>query len=667
MNKPKIIQNDPFLEPFTDIIKARIEKAHYKEIEITKGKQTLHDTMNGYMFYGLHKHEKNWIFREWAPNATIIYLIGKFSDWKPHTDYKLQKIENLPAGRQGGNWEILFPLNLLKHGDLYKLLVCWEGGCGERIPAWTTRVFQDADTKIFSAQVWDPKTLYKWKNIYTNTHKNPIIYEAHVGMSAIEGKVASYNEFRTYVLPRIAKAGYNTIQLMAIQEHPYYGSFGYHVSSFFAASFRQGTPDELKQLIDEAHKLGVSVIMDIVHSHSVRNEVEGLSCFDGTYYQYFHEGSRGLHPAWDSRCFDYSKNEVLHFLLSNCKYWLDEYHFDGYRFDGITSMLYNDHGLGTDFLSYDQYFNENQDEDAITYLILANKLIHEFRPDAISVAEEMSGMPGTATSLEDGGLGFDYRLALGVPDFWIKLIKETKDEHWHVGDMFYRLSDKRKDEKVISYAECHDQALVGDQTIIFRLIGVNMYTDMHIDSKNLYVNRGIALHKMIRLLTIACAGNGYLNFMGNEFGHPEWIDFPREGNNWSFHYARRQWQLVDDPNLKYQALNMFDKDMITLVKKENIFAFDSEPIIRNNDDQVLLFKRGKLFFLFNFSPYYSFTDYGFETTSGSYKIILNSDATKYNGHNRIDDKLIYKTVSIDNTNYLRFYLPSQTCIVFHKK
>lgn len=659
MQNPKIIQNDPLLEPYAGIIISRLKKSRNKEKEMTKGKQTLSEIMNGYLFYGLHKHEKNWIFREWAPNATIIYLLGDFSEWKPHTDFKLQKTGN-------GNWEINVPLKTFKHGDLYKLLICWDGGCGERIPAWTRRVYQDQDTKIFTAQVWDPEIKYQWKHKYKNKHKNPLIYEAHVGMSSEEEKVASYDEFRLNVLPRIAKAGYNTIQLMAIQEHPYYGSFGYHVSSFFAPSFRQGTPDELKQLIDEIHAMGISVIMDIVHSHSVRNEVEGISRFDGTLYQYFHEGKRGLHPAWDSRCFDYSKNEVLHFLLSNCKYWLDEFHFDGYRFDGITSMLYNDHGLGTDFLSYNQYFSENQDEDAITYLMLANKLIHEFRPDAISIAEEMSGMPGIATTQANGGYGFDYRLALGVPDFWIKLIKETLDEHWHVGDMFYRLSDKRKDEKVISYAECHDQALVGDQTIIFRLIGTNMYSDMLLSSQNLLVDRGIALHKMIRLITIACAGNGYLNFMGNEFGHPEWIDFPRKGNNWSFQYARRQWPLVDEKLLRYHALNKFDHDMIALVKKEKIFDYEPEPIVRNNEDQVLLFKRGKLFFLFNFSPVNSYTDYGIAATFGDYKIILNSDAIKYNGHNRINDKMIYPAILINDTYYLCLYLPSQTCIVFIK-
>ncbi|MBI5218078.1 MAG: alpha amylase C-terminal domain-containing protein [Bacteroidia bacterium] len=651
-----IIKNDSYLEPYKDSIIHRVQRAFQKEKELTGGHAKLHEVMNGYLYYGLHKTERSWIFREWAPNAGNIYLLGDFCNWKPHTNYRL-----LPIGN--GNWEIELPMNTFAHCDQYKLLVCWDSGSGERIPAWTRRVVQDERTKIFNAQVWYPEEKYIWKNKYKNKHKNPLVYEAHVGMSSEEGRVASYDEFRRNVLPRIANAGYNTIQLMAVQEHPYYGSFGYHVSNFFAVCFRQGTPEELKQLVDDAHGYGISVIMDIVHSHSVKNEVEGISRFDGTLYQYFHDGSRGNHPAWDSRCFNYEKDEVLHFLLSNCKYWLDEFHFDGYRFDGVTSMLYYDHGLGQNFLGYDQYFNGNQDEDAIAYLILANKLIHEFRPDAVTVAEEMSGMPGIATPLEYGGIGFDFRLAMGVPDYWVKMIKEVKDEFWHVGDMFYRLSDKRRDEKVISYAECHDQALVGDQTIIFRLIGSNMYSDMHKNHQNVYVDRGIALHKMIRLVTLACAGDGYLNFMGNEFGHPEWIDFPREGNNWSFHYARRQWHLLDDQDLRYQPLGDFDRDIIELVKKEKIFGDTPEPLIRNNEDQILLFRRGKLFFVFNFSPARSYTDYGLEMRKGNYKIILNSDSYKYNGHDRIDDLMIYSTININKKNYLKFYLPSQSCFV----
>jgi 1,4-alpha-glucan branching enzyme len=378
--------------------------------------------------------------------------------------------------------------------------------------------------------VWNPGKEYLWIHHSPETaERTPLIYEAHVGMATEEPRTGSYNEFRQNILPRIRKAGYNTIQLMAVQEHPYYGSFGYHVSNFFAVSSRFGTPEELKALVDEAHGMGISVIMDIVHSHAVKNVLEGLGMFDGSPFQYFHAGPRREHVAWDSLCFNYGRNEVLHFLLSNCKFWLEEYHFDGFRFDGVTSMLYYDHGLSRDFTEYSMYYDGGQDEDAIVYITLSNKLIKSVKPAAITIAEEMSGMPGIATPLKNGGIGFDYRMAMGIPDYWIKIIKELPDEKWDVSAIFHELTQKRQDEKTISYAESHDQALVGDQTIIFRLIEKDMYFHMDKNSQSLIVDRGIALHKIIRMATASTAGGGYLNFMGNEFGHPEWIDFPREG------------------------------------------------------------------------------------------------------------------------------------------
>jgi 1,4-alpha-glucan branching enzyme len=464
---------------------------------------------------------------------------------------------------ENGNWEIELPADVLHHGDLYKLIVHWNGGCGERIPAWATRVVQDAQTGIFNAQVWDPQTPYLFKTKNFKPATDPLlIYECHIGMAQQEEKVGTYNEFREKILPRVAKAGYNCIQVMAIQEHPYYGSFGYHVSNFFAASSRFGTPDELKELIDAAHALGIAVIMDIVHSHSVKNEVEGLANFAGDPNQYFYPGARREHPAWDSLCFDYGKNEVIHFLLSNCKYWLEEYSFDGFRFDGVTSMLYFSHGLGEAFVNYADYYNGHQDDNAICYLTLANDLIHQVKVNAITIAEDVSGMPGIAAKIEDGGYGFDYRMAMNIPDYWIRTIKDKIDEDWKPSGIFWEVTNRRKNEKTISYAESHDQALVGDKTIIFRLIDADMYWHMQKGDANYVVNRGIALHKMIRLITASTMNGGYLNFMGNEFGHPEWIDFPREGNGWSCKYARRQWDLVDNKNLLYHAMADFDANPV---------------------------------------------------------------------------------------------------------
>ena len=632
----KLVEEDKLLKPFAGIIEKRHQQVLAMEREFTYRTTRLSDSCNSYLYYGLHRTNEGWVFREWAPNATAIYLLCEFNDWRKHPDYALTKVGD-------GNWEIKLPLGALAHEMLYRLLVEWNGGSGERLPSHVRRVIQDEYTKTYSAQVWDPLNPYQMRHERPKRTDYPLIYEAHIGMSTEHRRVSTFTEFRLFVLPRIVDLGYNTIQLMAVQEHPYYGSFGYQVANFFAVSSRFGTPDELKALIDAAHSMGIRVIMDIVHSHAVNNEEEGLSRFDGSYDQYFYPGDRGYHPLWGSRCFDYGKHEVLNFLLSNCKYWLEEFRFDGYRFDGITSMLYWDHGINKDFTEYSLYYDGNQDESAITYLALANRVIHQVDPEAITIAEDMSGMPGVASPLEYGGMGFDYRMNMGTPDYWIKLLKEKRDEEWHVGDLFYELTNKREEERTISYAESHDQALVGDKTIFFRLVDKAIYTSMSVFDKSVIIDRGMSLHKMIRLVTIGTAADGYLNFMGNEWGHPEWIDFPREGNGWSYDHARRLWSLVDDENLRFRFLNVFDKSMIQMVNDTCVFHWRPEPLVRDNERQVLIFTRGDYLFVFNFNPEKSFPDYVFDAPSGKYTMILNTDNRNFDGLGRIDEKIEHFT------------------------
>jgi 1,4-alpha-glucan branching enzyme len=660
----KLIQNDPWLAPYQPAIEGRHNYVLEKEKQLTNnGQQSLSDFASGYLYFGLHRTAEGWVLREWAPNATAIHLIGTFNDWREDERWRMSAIGD-------GVWEIVLPEEMLRHGDLVKLLVKWDGGQGERIPAWIRRVVQDEETKIFSAQVWSPERAYQFRHRDFRPDTSPLlIYECHIGMASAEEKVGTYDEFRRNVLPRIKEDGYNAIQIMAIQEHPYYGSFGYHVSSFFAASSRFGTPEELKQLIDEAHAMGIAVIMDIVHSHAVKNEVEGLGRFDGSSHQYFHMGGRREHPAWDSLLFDYGKNEVLHFLLSNCKFWLDEYKFDGFRFDGVTSMLYYSHGLGEAFTTYADYYSGHQDGDAIAYLTLANKLIHEVKAEAITIAEEVSGMPGLAVPFEDGGYGFDYRMAMNIPDYWIKTIKEKKDEDWHPSSIWWETTNRRADEKTISYAESHDQALVGDKTIVFRLIDSAMYWHMQVDDHDHTVERGIALHKMIRLATASTINGGYLNFMGNEFGHPEWIDFPREGNGWSHKYARRQWGLVDDQNLKYHYLGDFDREMLLLIR--SVQDFQKTPILKvwdNDGDQTLAYMREDLLFVFNFSPNRSYADYGFLAPEGAYDVVLNTDAVRFGGVGLSDDSIRHFTnydplYAKEKKGWLKLYIPARSAVV----
>ena len=651
----KIYETDPYLAPYKEAIEKRHERILEERDKIALN-GSLADGLNNHLYYGLHRDaDGSWVFREWAPNASRIYLIGEFNNWRRTAAYSLN-----PIG--GGNWEIRLPAMFLHHQELYKLFIEWPGGGGERLPSYVRRVVQDPVTKVFCAQVWEPDEQYQWKNGRPGARPHPLIYECHIGMSSEEEKVATFEEFRVNVLPHIEALGYDTIQIMALQEHPYYGSFGYQVSNFYALSSRFGTPEEFKHLVDDAHARGIAVVMDIVHSHSVDNEAEGLSLFDGREDLYFYKGPQGHHPAWGSRCFDYGKSETKYFLLSNCKFWMEEYHLDGFRFDGVTSMLYWDHGLGKDFVGYDNYFNAGVDENAVTYLALAAMLVKEIDPDGITIAEDMSGMAGLAAPFEAGGLGFEFRMAMGVADHWIKWLKEKTDDQWSMGEIWWELTNKREDEKAISYAECHDQALVGDKTLIFRLIDKEMYTSMNIDSQSLVVDRGIALHKMIRLVTIATAGDGYLTFMGNEFGHPEWIDFPRAGNGWSYKYARRQWSLCKPDYLRYKYLMNFDSDMIHLFRKENLLAYRPELIRADEEKKVLIFRRKNYIFALDFNPSESFTGYAVEAPEGDWELELDSDEKRYDGFSRLAEGEVHHS-----DTGITMYLPSRCALVFRRK
>lgn len=660
--KNRMIEIDPYLAPFQKDLDLRVELFEKKRKELVGENESLIDFANGHEYFGFHRVENGWVYREWAPAAEAMYLTGDFNGWNER-GCPMERKEN-------GVFEVyLAGENALQVGQKVQAIVVHGGRTLRRIPLYATRVVQDPVTYLWCAEIEDTLAPYPWTDQGFAPEKTPFIYECHVGMAQEKGAVGSYKEFTENILPRIKALGYNTIQIMAIMEHPYYGSFGYQVSNFFAASSRYGASRDLKELINTAHGMGIAVLLDVVHSHAVKNTNEGLNEFDGTVYQFFHEGEKGNHSAWGTKLFNYGKNEVLHFLLSNLKYWMEVFHFDGFRFDGVTSMLYLDHGLGSAFTSYDMYFSMNTDTEAVTYLQLANELIHELNPNALTVAEDMSGMPGMCIPLKDGGIGFDFRLSMGVPDLWIKTIKECKDDEWDIMKFWYELTIRRPQEKNIGYAESHDQALVGDKTIMFRLCDAEMYTGMSKYTQSIVVDRGVALHKMIRLVTASLAGEGYLNFMGNEFGHPEWIDFPREGNGWSYHYCRRQWSLVDDDTLRYGGLNEFDKDMVCLLKEEKLLELPAVNRWMHQADKILMYTKGDYAFVFNFHPERSFEGYFVPVgEAGTYKVVLSSDEEKYGGFSRVNVEQKYEARETpDGWFGFQCYLPSRSAIVLKKE
>jgi 1,4-alpha-glucan branching enzyme len=664
-DKLALVQDDPWLEPYSQDLNERLDRYKKALSDIVKAEGSLMNFSQGHKYYGINfdKEKQGWFYREWAPGAHQLALVGDFNGWNREAN-KLQR-------NQRGDWEIFLPYGEYKdrftHKSKVKVYVSTEKGSMDRIPAYMSKVIQDPKTYDFSGQLWFPESPFQWTDSDfspANALKEPYIYEAHTGMAQEKEGVGTYMEFANDTLQRIKNLGYNTIQLMAVMEHPYYGSFGYHVSNFFAPASRFGTPEDLKYLVNKAHSMGLTVIMDIVHSHAVKNMAEGLNEFDGTDHQYFHEGGRGYHTGWDSKLFDYGKWEVKKFLLSNIRYWLEEFHFDGFRFDGVTSMMYFHHGLMT-FDHYDKYFKTGVDWDCLTYLQLANDLVHECKKNSISIAEDVSGMPGLCRETLEGGVGFDFRLAMGIPDYWIKLLKEKSDEEWNIHEMWQVLNNRRWKERTIAYAESHDQAMVGDKTIAFWLMDKEMYYHMLVDDQNLIIDRGIALHKMLRLFTIALGGEGYLNFMGNEFGHPEWIDFPRQGNNWSYKYARRQWSLADSKNLKYQYLLHFDSAMINCMKENHtLSALHAKQLNMDEVNKVIIFERNNMIFIFNFSISNSIFGYRFKVPEkGTYRVILNSDKKEFGGFDRVDDTIDYKT---DELNGLNLYVTNRTALVLKK-
>ncbi len=656
----KIFEYDPYLLPFKSDIEQRMQNYKNKRQELLGNSKTLKDFANGHEYFGFHKTQNGWYYREWAPAADSLCLVGDMNGWRDN-DLVMKKLGN-------GVFEIfLRGRKALYDGCHVKVMVHKGDEVLERIPLYIRRVVQDEVTYAWCGVIVDEPE-YEWKNTDFIPEQPLLIYECHIGMAQEKEGIGTYREFIDNVLPRIKALGYNTIQIMAIMEHPYYGSFGYQVSSFFAASSRYGTPNELRELIDTAHGMGICVLLDLVHSHAVKNTAEGINEFDGTTYQFFHEGGKGEHSAWGTKLFNYNKNQVIHFLLSNLKFWLDAYHFDGFRFDGVTSMIYHNHGLGDAFTDYSKYFSLNTDTEAITYLQLANALIREVNPRAITISEDMSAMPGMCLPIEDGGIGFDYRLAMGQPDLWIKLLKTTRDEDWDMWRIWNELNSRRPGEKYIAYVESHDQALVGDKTVMFRLCDSNMYTSMSKFIEDGVIDRGIALHKMIRMITITAGGEGYLNFMGNEFGHPEWIDFPREGNGWSYFYCRRQWNLADDTCLKYGYLNEFDRAIVGLVRDKRLLCVKERSLFIDDGKKILVYERGGLVFALNFNPTESFDGYRMAVPSaGKYRVILSTDEDNFGGFDRISKDYVYTAEENEDGSYtLPIYIPSRTGLCLEK-
>lgn len=668
----QIFKDNDWLGKYKNHIVQRYKNYKDSLDKINKLYGSIDNFTESYKFYGLHHRDNAIYYKEWAPNASALYLAGDFNNWNvndPKTKCDRDQYGCfslcLPDGEDG--------TPQIPHNSKVRCFLELQDGTRlSRVPAWINYTYQNPETFNFDGVFWNPPKPFVFEHPWPEPRTNCafLIYECHIGMAGPEPRMHTYNEFTEKVLPYVKEHGFNAIQIMGIMEHAYYASAGYQVTSFFAPSYRFGTPDDLKRLIDTAHSMGLYVFLDTVHSHAAKNVLEGINMFDGTDSLYFHSGDRGNHPVWGSRLFDYGKLEVLRFLLSNLRYWGTEFHFDGFRFDGVTSMIYRDHGLGTDF-NIDNFFGPNVDEEAVTYLYLANYAIHKYDMYAITIAEDVSGMIGMARSLNDGGFGFDFRLAMGIPDIWIKTLKTCKnDTDWDIGKIAWSIAERPKCEKTVAYCESHDQALVGDKTIAFWLMDKEMYTHMSVFSPpSIIIDRGMTLHMMIRLLTFGLGGEAYLTFMGNEFGHPEWIDFPGVSNNDSFEHSVRRYDLAVDQTLKYKFLLKFDDDMKDLEHKYRFLngGENSGITFTDNEKMIVVFQRKKMLFVFNFHPSNSYPDFCIGVDwQGKYEYVLCTDNEEYGGFKRIDTKtspIAFNEKCMNKDARIQLYLPSRSAFV----
>ena len=593
------------------------------------------------------------VIREYAPNAHFVSVIGDFNHWDRGRD-PLKRISNT-------EWEITLDRARVMPGSRYKLHIAGHNGGRDRIPSTCPYARQSSDgdfAAIFEFNVLSPPTRLQKQPEHLK------VYELHIGLAASGPRIGTYLEVAHDVIHRVKYAGYTAVQLMAVHEHPYYGSFGYHVSNPYGICSRFGTRQDFKYLVDNCHEVGLLVIIDLVHAHAVKNLSEGLGEFDGQDGYLFKTGQNALHPAWDSLVYDYENQATVSYLLSNARYWIEEYGIDGFRVDGVTSILYNDHGIGHTGFTDNDYLGSNLNQSGLLYLVLLCKLAHELRPDFILIAEDVSGLPGLARPALLGGVGFDYRLQMGLPDFFESVAKDVMDDGISPSRIWHALVSRRFDERHIGYVESHDQAIVGGQSLIFRLLGPKMYTDMHAETQSHDVHLAVAVVNVAKSIVFFLGGEAWMSFIGNEFGHPDWVEFPTPDNDDCFEYAYRKWYLATDSALMYEKMAAFDRDLMHQRKIAVTWdeSYMTAPLLDDNR-KLSVFHRDRVVLVCNTTTDVSYEDVWVPVPEqGNYRVILSTEEHRYGGYGRVNENMQYATIAVDGNAYIRLYVPSMSAI-----
>lgn len=571
-----------------------------------------------YEKFGAHSVEKDGIkgvyFSVWAPNAKKVSVIGNFNNWN-HREHIL-----FPRWDQSGIWEGFIPA--LSLGTLYKYAIeTAQGKILEKSDPYALSWEQNLQAASMVSTNWYEWGDQEWleKRWQKNSLDAPIsVYELHLGSwlrnENNPEKFLNYRDIASKLVPYINEMGFTHVEFMPVMEYPYDPSWGYQITGFFAATSRFGSPQDLMFLINELHKNDIGVILDWVPSH-FPGDANGLHRFDGSYLYEHEDPRKGFHPDWKSYIFNYGRNEVKSFLISNAVFWLDRYHADGLRVDAVTSMLHLDYSRNEGEWEPNIY-GENVNLEAKAFLQEFNTAVYkEFGDNIMTIAEESSDFPKLTKPVHEGGVGFGMKWMMGWMHDTLFYFKEDPINRKHHHNKLTFSSMYMYNENYMIPLS-HDEVVHGKASLIYKMKGDEWQKFANLRALYVYM----FTHPGAKLL-----------FMGDEFG---------QTNEWNFKQSL-DWHLLEYP--VHKGLQTLVKDLNHLYKNEtalfeNQFNQNGFEWVEANDQEnsvYIYLRKGKrrddvFMVILNLTP--NVLDYKVGVNLGTHwEVVLNSDDEKYSG------------------------------------
>ncbi len=559
--------------------------------------------------FGAHVVDGGTRFAVWAPAARAVHVIGDFNDWKPGAA-TMAKIGDT------GVWEVVVPG--VGHGALYKYEI--EAADGKHLFKADPFAQRHEVAPNTASMVWD--RTYTWgdaawmsKRQGTLGNDAPVaIYEVHLGSwRRSDGQLPTYASITPQLVDYVTRLGFTHVELLPLSEHPFYGSWGYETTGYFAATSRYGEPEELMALIDALHQAGVGVVIDWVPAH-FPNDAHGLVAFDGTPLYEYADPRRGFHPEWNTMIFDYGRPEVQSFLLSSAMAWLDRFHVDGLRVDGVATMLYRDYGRqGGEWVANDRGGNEN--DEAVELLRRLNTAIHREHSDVVTMAEESTAWPKVSGAVDDGGLGFDYKWDMGwMHDTLAYLARDPIHRKYHHNELTMRGMYAFAERFVLPLS--HDEVVYGKRSLVNKFPGDRW--------------QQLASLRLLYAYMYSQPGKKLL-FMGSELA---------ADSEWN-HDAGLDWKLEDEPS--HRQIQLLVGELNRLYRTEpTLHDRDCDPagfqwlIVDDSERSILVYERisatgERLIAAHNFTPVPRPNVRIGVATGGWWDEILNTDAVEVGG------------------------------------